>query len=173
MGGKSIPHGCGIRLWTQNPGAKILCYTNLTIPQYTGLRNPWILLRLRNPGSFGRLCNLYVNPSEWDGIDGPGHFCQPKALCYWQCPNNWTRFSSKRLLNAPTTYIPHIGQRQYLTNWITCIPHHQQAVSKTRIVEQYEFRNTHYTWQPCLARMIFIQAYPQPCLSVRTRRLTF
>ena len=74
---------------------------------YTGLR-------ISQPhSSFGRLCDLYII-----------------VLCHWQCPNNWTRFSSKRLLNNPTICNPHIGQRQYLTNWITYRPHHQQAVGK-------------------------------------------
>lgn len=105
--GKSFPRGCGIQPRTENPGAKILCDTNFTIPQYTGLR-------ISQPHSdFGRLRNLYINPSEWDGTGGPGHFCQPKVLCRWQCPNNWTRFSDIKLLNNPTICNPHIGQRQY------------------------------------------------------------
>lgn len=40
MGGKPNPHGCGIQTRTENIRAKILCDTNFTIPQYTGLRNP-------------------------------------------------------------------------------------------------------------------------------------
>ena len=47
----------------------------------------------------------------------------------------WRIFQRKEKLtaegkSAPTICNPHIGQRQHLTNWITYIPHHQQAVGK-------------------------------------------
>ena len=55
--------------------------------------------------------------------------------------------------SAPTTYIPHIGQRQYLTNWITFIPHHQQAVGKDDIsVISSTPCCKLYLWQPSWLR---------------------
>ena len=109
--GKSFPHGCLLLTRTTTTKSKVLCATITLIGRIQGYET-------RNPSSsFGRLCDLYII-----------------VLCHWQCPNNWTRFSDiKLLLNNQTICTPHIGQRQHLTNWITYIPHHQQAVGKDDI----------------------------------------
>ena len=55
--------------------------------------------------------------------------------------------------SAPTICNPHIGQRQYLTNWITYIPHHQQAVGKDDIsVISSTPCCKLYLWQPSWLR---------------------
>ena len=110
---------------------------------YTGLRNS------QPHSDFGRLRNLYINPTTY-------------------IPRIGQRQARRLVLKPTLSVVEHLGLKlvfEATKPWIKA-PHFQQRnalLSKTRIVKQYEFRNTHYTWQSCLARVMFIQSYPQPC----------
>lgn len=119
-----------------------MCY-HYTNRQYTGLRNS------QPHSDFGRLRNLYINPTTY-------------------IPRIGQRQARRLVLKPTLSVVEHLELKLVFAEtkpWIKA-PHFQQRnalLSKTRIVKQYEFRNTHYTWQSCLARVIFIQSYPQPC----------
>ena len=69
--GKSFPHG---RMgWTRTSGIQESKSCALPL----GYHSIYRVTKPQPHSSFGRLCDLYINPSNLDATGGPGHFCQP------------------------------------------------------------------------------------------------